>query len=120
MTGTPADAGTSPGGGAGPGGPGGPAGQARVTARLRSLFSLDTTPGKLRLLLVGLVVASLGWGALLGFTASQYSSAASGVLTASEPLTLDAEHIYHDLSDANDTEATAFLTGGLEPSSLRN
>jgi hypothetical protein len=74
----------------------------------------------LRLLLLALVVASLGWGALLGFTASQYSSAASGVLTVSEPLTLDAQHIYHDLSDANDTEATSFLTGEPEPQSLRN
>jgi hypothetical protein len=90
-----------------------------VVSGWRSLLSTRTTPGKLRLLLIGLITASLAWGALAAFTVNQYSSAASGVVVVSEPLTLDAQHIYHDLSDANDTEATAFLTGGLEPFSLR-
>jgi hypothetical protein len=97
-----------------------PASQAPALSQLRSRFTLNTMPGRLRLLLVTLVVASLAWGALLGFTVSQYSSAASGVLSTSEPLTLDAQHIYHDLSDANDTEATAVLTGGPESLALRS
>lgn len=81
---------------------------------------MGTTPGKLRLLLVTLVAACLAWGALAAFTVNQYSSAASTVVATSEPLTLDAQHIYQDLSDASDTEATAFLSGGLEPFSLRD
>lgn len=89
-----------------------------VPARWRSRLTLGTTPGRLRLALIGLVTASLAWGALAGFTVSQYSSAASGVVTTSEPLTLQAQQIYHDLSDANDTAATAFLVGGLQPFSL--
>lgn len=93
--------------------------QVRVVSRWRSHLRAGTTPGKLRLVLVALVAACLAWGALAAFAVSQYSSAASGVVTASEPLTVDAQHIYQDLSDANDTEATAFLSGGLEPFSLR-
>lgn len=96
---------------------GGPAVRA-VPARWRSRLSLGTTPGRLRLALIALVTATLAWGALAGFTVSQYSSAATGVVTTSEPLTLDAQQIYHDLSDANDTAATAFLVGGLQPFSL--
>jgi hypothetical protein len=81
---------------------------------------MRTTPGKIRLLLIGLIVLCLGWGALAAFSVAGYESAAGGVVRVNEPLTLDAQHIYQDLSDANDTEATAFLTGGLEPFSLRN
>ncbi|MBO0822165.1 MAG: hypothetical protein J2P26_15110, partial [Nocardiopsaceae bacterium] len=98
---------------------GGPLARA-VPARWRSRLTRGTTPGRLRLALIGLVAASLAWGALAGFTVSEYSSAATGVVTTSEPLTLDAQQIYHDLSDANDAEATAFLVGGLQPRKLVN
>jgi hypothetical protein len=96
------------------------AAQAPAVARLRSWLDLRGTPGKLRVALIAFVAASLAWGALAAFTVNQYSSAASGVVATSEPLTLDAQHIYQDLSDANDTEATAFLNGGLEPFALRD
>jgi hypothetical protein len=78
-----------------------------------------TTPGRLRLLLVGLVLASLAWGSLSAFTASQYASAAGGVVAGAEPLSLDAQQIYTRLSAANDAAVTAFLTGGLEPAATR-
>jgi hypothetical protein len=87
---------------------------------LRSRFGPRTTPGKIRLLLIALIALCLAWGALAAFSAAGYESAAGGVVRVNEPLTLDAQHIYQDLSDANDTEATAFLTGGLEPFSLRD
>src|ERR1700735_2659220 len=74
--------------------------------------TLSTTPGRLRLLLIVGVLLSLAWGALAGFTASQYAAAASSVVTTREPLSLDAQQIYSRLSDANDAAATAFLTGG--------
>ena len=41
------------------------------------------------------------------------------MVTASEPLSLDAQQIYARLSDANDAATTAFLTGGLEPAAAR-
>jgi hypothetical protein len=96
------------------------AAQAPAVARLRSWLDLRSTPGKLRATLIAFVAASLAWGALAAFTVNQYSSAASGVVATGEPLTLDAQHIYQDLSDAEDTEATAFLNGGLEPFALRD
>jgi hypothetical protein len=91
-----------------------------VPARPRRLhLDTRTTPARLRLLLVVLVLLSLAWGALAAFTAGLYSSAASGVVATGEPLSLDALQIYSGLSDANDAATTAFLTGGLEPAAVR-
>jgi hypothetical protein len=85
----------------------------------RRWLDLGTTPGRLRLLLAALVLLSLAWGALAAFTATRYASAASSVVATREPLSLDAQRIYSRLSDANDTAATAFLTGGVEPAATR-
>ena len=91
-----------------------------VAGRIRRRrLDLRTTPGRLRLLLAGLVLLSLAWGALAAFTVVQYESAASGVVSTSEPLSLTAQQIYSGLSDANDAAATAFLTVGPEPVALR-
>jgi hypothetical protein len=93
---------------------------ATVPGRLRQRrLDLTTTPGRLRLVLGVLVLLSLAWGALAAFTASQYESAASSVVTVREPLSLDAQQIYAHLSDANDAVATAFLTAGLEHAATR-
>ncbi|MGH3249200.1 MAG: hypothetical protein ACRDOI_23755 [Trebonia sp.] len=91
-----------------------PAG-AVVAGRIRRRrLDLTTTPGRLWLVLVGLVLLSLAWGALAAFTAGHYAAAASSVVTTREPLSLDAQRIYSRLSDANDTATTAFLAGGIE------
>ncbi len=87
--------------------------------RRRLLPDPSTTPGRLRLLLGVLVLLSLAWGALAAFTVHQYASAASAVVGVREPLSLNARQIYRNLSDANDTAATAFLSGGLEPATAR-
>ena len=79
----------------------------------------STTPGKLRLLLLVLVLLSVAWGGLTAFAVNQYSSAASSVVAVREPLSLDAQQIYRHLSDADNTTATAFLVGGLEPPAAR-
>jgi len=90
------------------------------SGRLRRRWvDLATTPGRLRLVLAGLVLLSLAWGALAAFTAVQYSSAAASVVGTREPLSLDAQLIYAKLSDANDAAATAFLAGGIEPAAVR-
>jgi hypothetical protein len=81
---------------------------------------LGTTPARLRMLLGGLVLVSLLWGAVAGWTVSSHASAANNIVTVSEPLSLDAQQIYGALSDADATEAAAFLSGGLEPLSLRH
>jgi hypothetical protein len=85
----------------------------------RRRLDLATSPGRLRLLLAGLVLLSLAWGALAAFTVVQYQAAASGVVSTSEPLSLAAQQIYSRLSDANDAATTAFLTGGIEPAATR-
>jgi hypothetical protein len=87
--------------------------------RGRFAADLSTTPGRLRLLLAVLVLLSLAWGALAAFTVNHYASAAASVVAVREPLSLDAQQIYRRLSDANDTAATAFLAGGLEPAAAR-
>lgn len=78
-----------------------------------------STPAQLRLLLAGLLAASLLWGAVAAWTVAGHASAAGNVVTASEPLSVDAQQIYRSLSDADATEAAAFLSGGLEPLALR-
>ena len=78
-----------------------------------------TTPARLRLLLIGLVVLCLAWGAVAAWVVSQRSSGANDVVGASEPLSLDGQRIYRALSDADATAASAFLSGGLEPIAAR-
>ena len=85
----------------------------------RQLFRATGTPGKLRLLLIGLVLLSLVWGAVAAWVVSQRASGANDVVGTSEPLSLDGQQIYRALSDADATEATAFLAGGLEPPAAR-
>jgi hypothetical protein len=85
----------------------------------RRRLELSTTPGRLRLLMAGLVLLSCAWGALAALTAAGYASAASSVVATREPLSLDAQRLYSRLSDANDAAATAFLTGGIEPAATR-
>jgi hypothetical protein len=84
-----------------------------------SRLDTATTPGRLGLLLAGLVILSLAWGVLAALTAEQHASAAANVVAVSEPLSLDAEQIYQSLSDADATAASAFLAGGLEPAAAR-
>ena len=94
---------------------GGTAGRVTRGRTRRRGLDLATTPGRLWLVLIGLVLLSLAWGALAAFTATQYSAAAASVVSTREPLSLDAQRIYSTLSDANDAATTAFLTGGIEP-----
>ena len=93
-----------------------------VTAARRGLGrvpGVTGTPRTLWLLLVGLVLLSLVWGAVAVWVVSQRASGASDVVGVSEPLSVDGQQIYRALSDADATEATAFLVGGLEPLAAR-
>ena len=94
---------------------GGAAGRVTRGRIRRRGLDLATTPGRLWLVLIGLVLLSLAWGALAAFTATRYSAAAASVVSTREPVSLDAQRIYSTLSDANDAATTAFLTGGIEP-----
>jgi hypothetical protein len=95
---------------------------ARATARAglggRARLGGLTTPARLRLMLAAVATASVLWGAAAAWTAGEHASAAGDVVTASEPLSFDAQQIYQSLSDADATEAAAFLAG-LEPPAAR-
>jgi hypothetical protein len=96
------------------------AGQPRRVSRLVERAALvGTTPAKLRLLLIGMLGLTVLWGTVAAFTVAAHASATSNVITVSEPLSLDAQQIYRSLSDADSTEAAAFLHGGVEPLPLR-
>jgi len=74
-----------------------------------------TTPARLRLLAAALVLLSLAWGALGGWTVSQHASAASDVVHTEQPLTLAAQQMYESVSDADVTATTMFLSGPEPP-----
>jgi hypothetical protein len=78
-----------------------------------------STPAKLRLVLAGLLAVCLLWAGVAAWTVAGHASATGSVVTVSEPLSFDAQQIYRSLSDADATEAAAFLSGGLEPLALR-
>jgi hypothetical protein len=78
-----------------------------------------TTPERLRVLLAVTVAVSLLWGAVAAWTASQRASAAGDLVSVSEPLSFDAQQIYQSLSEADATEAAAFLAG-TEPPAARD
>ena len=78
-----------------------------------------TTPTRLRLLMIGLLLASLAWGAVGAWAVGQHASAAQDVVSTSEPLSLSAQQMYRSLSDADVTATTAFLSGPYEPLAAR-
>src|SRR6266487_4520748 len=68
-----------------------PARARRPAARRPLAFPrASTTPGKVRLIRIGLVIACLGWGALAALMVEQHASAAQDVASVSEPLSLEA------------------------------
>lgn len=93
-----------------------PVGQ--VAPRTRRGFTLpraSTTPGKLWLVLAGLVISCLAWGALARLMVIQHTSAAHDVAATDESLSLDAQQIYQSLADADVTVSTAYLYGRTGP-----
>jgi hypothetical protein len=78
-----------------------------------------STPGTLRLLLAALVLLCLGWGVLAAVTVEQHASAAAAAVNSSEPLSLDAQHLYQSLADADVTVSTAYLHGQDQPAAAR-
>ncbi len=93
-----------------------PASAGRPAARRRfALPRASTTPGKVRLILMGLVIACLGWGALAAFMVGQHASAAADVASVSEPLSLDAQQMYQSLADADVTASAGYLYGRIQP-----
>lgn len=61
----------------------------------------------------------MAFGAVGAWTVIQHASAAQDVVSTSEPLSLAAQRMYQDLSDADVTATTAFLAGPGVPLAAR-
>ena len=80
---------------------------------------LATTPGRLVLVSILVVVGAVCFGAIATGAEQSREHAAKAARSQTEPLLVQAANLYTALSDANETEATALLSGGLEPPAKR-
>ncbi|OKI27273.1 hypothetical protein A6A25_08220 [Saccharothrix sp. CB00851] len=85
----------------------------RVTGLARS------TPGRLSLLALLLIVVSLLVGAVTGWSVQRRSDALEALADRSEPLAFAAQEVYRAMADADATASSAFLSGGVESAALR-
>ncbi|WP_103354928.1 hypothetical protein [Amycolatopsis sp. CA-128772] len=81
--------------------------------------SAATTPGRLTVIAVGLVLLSLIAGLVATLSVQSRDDTISGVIDHREPLAAAAQQVYRSLSDADATAASAFLSIGTEPPELR-
>jgi hypothetical protein len=94
-------------------------GRRAVRRRRLGFPRASTTPGKVRLIRVGLVLACLAWGALAALMVNQHASAAGEAAATSEPLSLAAQQMYQSLADADVTASTGYLYGRTPPFAYR-
>jgi len=82
---------------------------------------LTTTPGRLVLTSIVVVVGAACFGIIATGAEQSRERTVSAARTATEPLLVNAVNLYAGLSDANATVATGLLgIGGLEPQAARN
>ena len=80
---------------------------------------LMTTPGRLALMSVLVVVGAVCFGVVATGAEQSRERAVRAARTGTEPLLVQAVNLYTALSDANATVATGLLAGGLEPPAKR-
>ncbi|MFC7618153.1 hypothetical protein ACFQV2_36965 [Actinokineospora soli] len=78
-----------------------------------------TTPGRLSVAAVALVVLTTLTGVFAAITLQDKKNTLSDLVAHREPLAAAAQLIFRSLSDADATAASAFLSGGAEPEALR-
>ena len=91
----------------------------RVSPLRRVTRSAATTPGRLTVIAVGLVLLTVVTGLFGALTLQTKQDTLGELVDHREPLTAAAQQIYRSLSDADATAASAFLSGGNEPAVLR-
>ncbi|TCP40676.1 hypothetical protein EV191_12914 [Tamaricihabitans halophyticus] len=89
-----------------------------IARRLRD--SAATSPGRLTMIGVGLVVLAMIAGIVGTIVAQDKRDVVTNLTDYREPLSSAAQQIYGSLSEADASAATAFLNGGIEPDSLRS
>ncbi|MEU8243723.1 hypothetical protein AB0C07_36185 [Actinoplanes missouriensis] len=77
-----------------------------------------TSPGRLQLLLVVLLVLGALTGLVAGVTAQSAAGGTADLRDRAQPLLAEAETVYSALAEADTIAAQAFLAGGLEPREL--
>ncbi|TDV46865.1 hypothetical protein [Actinophytocola oryzae] len=82
--------------------------------------SAASTPGRLFLVGVGLVVLALLTGVVGALAMQQKQSTIDNLVAHREPVAAASQQIYRSLSDADATAASAFLAGGTTPTELRD
>ncbi|MGH3974609.1 MAG: hypothetical protein ACRDS9_14965 [Pseudonocardiaceae bacterium] len=79
----------------------------------------DTTPGKLRLARIILVLAVLLSGSVGVYAANARADTIRDIAEHLEPLNANVTTLYRSLADADATVAAGFLSGGVEPREVR-
>ncbi|WP_260193475.1 hypothetical protein [Actinophytocola gossypii] len=82
--------------------------------------SAASTPGRLFVIGVALVLLSLLTGLAGAIGLQQKQSTVDNLITHREPVAAASQQIYRSLSDADATAASAFLAGGTMPEELRD
>ncbi|NIH77991.1 hypothetical protein [Amycolatopsis viridis] len=89
-------------------------------AAVRSVVrSARTTPGRLTVIAVGLVVLALLAGVVATITLQERKNTINDLIDHREPLAAASQEVYRSLSDADATAASTFLAIGVEPPALR-
>lgn len=104
-----------------PGGRGGIAGLLELPGNgIRAIVrSAATTPGRLSVIAIGLVLLSLVAGLFGTLAAQDKKDTINGLIDHREPLAAAAQQVYRALSDADATAASSFLSIGTEPLAMR-
>ena len=91
-----------------------------ATAVRRARRSAASTPGRLFVVGVGLVVLALLTGVTAVFALQEKQATIDNLIAHREPVAAASQQIYRSLSDADATAASAFLSGGTPPKALRD
>lgn len=92
-------------------------------ARARQIAPRDllrSTPARLLAVGVALLLGTLAAGLITSTVASDRKQEIDVLLSTTEPLARSAQNLYSSLSVADASAATAFLSGGVEPSEARD
>ncbi|WP_241565931.1 hypothetical protein [Prescottella agglutinans] len=92
-------------------------------ARARQIAPRDllrSTPARLLAVGVALLLGTLAAGLITSTVASERKQEIDVLLSTTEPLARSAQNLYSSLSVADASAATAFLSGGVEPSEDRD
>ena len=81
---------------------------------------LATTPGRLVLISILVIVGAVVFGAVATGAEQSRERATKSARSQTEPVLVQTKNLYTSLSDANATSATGLLSGGVETAANRN